>query len=418
MSRLAAVKKTLANKDIKQLIENFFSLAILKVFNLILPFVTLPYLIKTLGFEQYGAIVLALALMQYFQAVTDYGFNLSATRDIARHRHSKQQLSFIYSKVMASKLVLLAISISLILPVIFLVPQFQTDRAVFLLMLPVLIGHTLFPEWFFRGEEKMRYITVLDLSIKLFFTAGVFVFIHKPEDYWIYPLLNGVGYCVVAVVAHYLVNKHFSTSFIAVGVRQTKTTLKNSFPLFVNQFAPNLYNNTTDFLIGLVLGNYSAGVFGAVRRVTDLLSVFNSVVISVFYPYLNRNFKKFSVFSKLYLTFYLVFSICFVFSLNPMFDFLGIQDNNALTVGVLLIIGLYFRGVNNVYATNYLVIVGKDFLVMTITTICSLLGMVLGVMLVVNFGMLGGSINIAVIQFLLGFLAFYYYLKHKGKKLL
>src|SRR5690554_5422016 len=155
MSRLAAVKKTLANKDIKQLIENFFSLAILKVFNLILPFVTLPYLIKTLGFEQYGAIVLALALMQYFQAVTDYGFNLSATRDIARHRHSKQQLSFIYSKVMASKLVLLAISISLILPVIFLVPQFQTDRAVFLLMLPVLIGHTLFPEWFFRGVEKI-----------------------------------------------------------------------------------------------------------------------------------------------------------------------------------------------------------------------------------------------------------------------
>lgn len=65
-----------------------------------------------------------MALMQYFQAVTDYGFNLSATRDIAKHRHSQQQLSYIYSKVMSAKVFLLAISLAVLLPVIFLVPQF------------------------------------------------------------------------------------------------------------------------------------------------------------------------------------------------------------------------------------------------------------------------------------------------------
>lgn len=54
MSRLAVVKKALSNKDVKQLIENFFSLAVLKVFNLILPFVTLPYLIKTLDLSSMG----------------------------------------------------------------------------------------------------------------------------------------------------------------------------------------------------------------------------------------------------------------------------------------------------------------------------------------------------------------------------
>ena len=411
MSRLAAVKKTLANKDIKQLIENFFSLAILKVFNLILPFVTLPYLIKTLGFEQYGAIVLALALMQYFQAVTDYGFNLSATRDIARHRHSKRQLSFIYSKVMASKLFLLVISVSLILPVIFFVPQFQADRAVFLLMLPVLIGHTLFPEWFFRGVEKMRYITVLDLSIKLFFTAGVFVFIHKPEDYWIYPLLNGIGYCVVAVVAHRLVNKNFSTKFITVGVKQIKQTLKNGFPLLVNQFLPNLFNNTTNFAVGLILGNYSAGVFGAIRQVAQLLTVLNSVTTSVFYPFLSRNKNKFEVYSKIYLLIFVILTLVFSISHKFIFRIMNIENVDASNVLYLLVFGVLSIVIYSIYSTNYLIVRGYYVLVMKITAFSSLIGFFAVYPLVKEYGMVGGALNILVSQGLMGTLAFVNYRK-------
>ena len=78
----------LQSEDIRRLLKNFFSLSVLKLINAILPFVTLPYLIKVLGFQQYGAIVLALSLIAYFQSITDYGFNLSATREIAKHRTS------------------------------------------------------------------------------------------------------------------------------------------------------------------------------------------------------------------------------------------------------------------------------------------------------------------------------------------
>lgn len=140
--------------DIKQLLDNFTSLAVLKVANLVLPFVTLPYLIKTLGFEKYGLIVISLALMQYFQAFTDYGFNLSATRDIAIHKHSKSQLSFIYRKVFSSKVILLIFSISILLPIIVFTPQFNEHKELYILMLFMLIGYTLFPIWFFVASKK------------------------------------------------------------------------------------------------------------------------------------------------------------------------------------------------------------------------------------------------------------------------
>ncbi|WP_300648981.1 oligosaccharide flippase family protein [Paenalcaligenes sp.] len=414
MSRLAVVKKALSNKDVKQLIENFFSLAVLKVFNLILPFVTLPYLIKTLGFEQYGAIVLAMALMQYFQAVTDYGFNLSATRDIAKHRHSQQQLSYIYSKVMSAKVFLLAISLIILLPVIFLVPQFQQDKSIYCLMLLVLVGHTLFPEWFFRGVEKMRYITVLDLSIKLFFTAGVFLFIHKPEDYWVYPLLNGVGYLVVMFVAHRLVRKHFSVKFRIVKKQAIRTTLRNGFPLFVNQFMPNLFNNTTNFLVGMVLGKSAAGAFGATRQVVQLVTVLNSVTTTVFFPYLARKADRFAIYSKIYISYISAVVLIFILIHNFLLSFLRINYQAASNVFIALALGAWFISIYSVFSTNYLIVRGYYRAVAKMTVVSSIIGFLSSYPLILIFGVSGGAFNIMMTQGLMSVLAYLKYRKVRG----
>lgn len=92
----------LKSREVKRLLENFFSLSVLKLVNAVLPFVTLPYLIKVLGFQQYGAIILGLSLIAYFQAITDYGFNLSSTREMVQHRKSIRQVSYIYSKTIVT----------------------------------------------------------------------------------------------------------------------------------------------------------------------------------------------------------------------------------------------------------------------------------------------------------------------------
>ena len=297
------------SKEVRRLLENFFSLSILKLVNAILPFVTLPYLIKVLGFEHYGAIVLALSLITYFQAVTDYGFNLSATREIAKHRHSNNQLSYIYSKTILSKIILLIISLLFIFLLIFSIPQFRDDLLIYSLMCLMLIGQTLFPEWFFRGVEQMRYITILDLIVKVGFTLGVFFLIKKSEDYWLYPLLYGVGFLITSIIAHIFIFKKYQINLIFVSLKKISRNLKKNLSLFINQFMPNFYNNTTTFLIGMLLGNNAAGVFGAIRQIINILSVFNAVVSMVFFPYLVRKKEKFYLFSKFYLIGFFVFLV-------------------------------------------------------------------------------------------------------------
>ncbi len=413
---LSKFKKLLKSQDINRLVGNFFSLSILKIFNLILPLVTLPYLIKVLGFERYGIIVFALALIAYFQAITDYGFNLSATREIARHKHSFKQLSYIYSKTVCSKMILLGGSLIFIFTIIIFVPKFQNDSLVYFLMCLVLIGQTMFPEWFFRGVEQMKYITILDISVKIIFTSGVFLFIDKPEDYWLYPLIFGFGYICITILSYILISVKFSLKFYAVGRKVIRSSLKKGFPLFINQFMPNFYNNTTNFLVGLILGNYAMGVFGAIRQVVAFLNVFNSVISTVFFPYLIRFKESFYMYSKIYISFFFIITFI-IYLLHPfIFKLIGIFDEDASALFFILISGVLSIVVYNVYATNYLIARGYDKLVMKITFVISVFGLVASYPLIKYLGLIGGAINIFSCQFLLGITAFFMFKRIEMQK--
>jgi len=405
------IRTALQVEDIRQLMKNFLSLSVLKLVNAVLPFVTLPYLIKVLGLQQYGAIVLALSLIAYFQSVTNYGFNLSATREIARHKSSRKQLSFIYSKTQVSKLYLLLFSLSILIPAVMIVPQFREDLLVYLLMCLMLIGQTMFPEWFFRGVEQMGYITILDLIVKGSFTIGVFVLIKSPEDYWLYPLLYGLGYIFIAIFSHFFIIKKFKINSNLVKFRKVRKALRAGFPLFVNQFLPNLFNNTTNFLVGIILGKSAAGLFGATRQVIQLLTVLNSVVSGVVFPYLIRNKDKFLYFSRFYLGAITIASILLAVLHQYIFNIIGINYDNDTKVFYILLLGLLSIVVYSVYSTNYLISRGYDRVVMKLSLVTSILGFALAFPLIKFFGILGGAFNIFICQFILGAGSYFYFKK-------
>ena len=395
--------------DLNSLIKNFISLSLLKVVNLILPLVTLPYLMRVLGPNKYGAIILALSLMAYFQTVTAYGFNLSATREISKHRNSKKIVSYIYSKTLITKIYLLIACLIILIPLIFITPQFKSDLSIYLLMLLMLVGQTLFPEWFFRGIEQMGYITIADLFIKSFFTISVFLFIQNTEDYWLYPLFFGIGYLVVAIYSNYMIISKFKIHFHYINTDRIFKNLKHGFPLFLNQFMPNLFNNTSTFLVGMVLGKTSAGYFGATTKIIQFQSVFNSVVSTVVFPYIIRNPNNFKKFRALYIFTLLIFSI-FLFMIHELiFRIIGISYENDSLILAILIFGSISVAIYNIHATNFLIARNYDSLALRVTIIASITGFFLSYPLILNLNIIGAALNIFISQLILGLGAYYYY---------
>jgi PST family polysaccharide transporter len=68
-------------------------LYVLQVGSYMLPIVTIVFLARLLGPQGWGGLAFMQAFAGYVMLVVTYGFNYSATREVARHRDDPQFLS-------------------------------------------------------------------------------------------------------------------------------------------------------------------------------------------------------------------------------------------------------------------------------------------------------------------------------------
>lgn len=122
--------------------------------NYIIPLITLPYLVHKLGPESYGILGFSLALIQYFTRLTDYGFNLSATKEIASNKNIND-VSKVYWSVLCCKLILLVISAVILGLAIHLNDFLSANKIVVWCSFIAVLGSLLFPIWLFQGLERM-----------------------------------------------------------------------------------------------------------------------------------------------------------------------------------------------------------------------------------------------------------------------
>ncbi|RZK48107.1 MAG: flippase [Pedobacter sp.] len=396
------LRNSLKSKDAKTLIGNFISLSSLQVVGLLLPLITLPYIIKTISLEKYGVIVFSLALMVYFQAITDFSFRITATRDIAVFKNNIKKVSIIFSKVLIIKAIFLFISFLLISLITIFYEPLQNESLVVIFTMLSLIGNTFFPEWFFQGIEKMKYITILNLTVKILFTLLVFILIKEKSDYWLYPLLLSAGSIIAGFVGILIIVKRYKVRFYIIKKRYLIQTIRGNFPIFINQFFPTLYNNTSIFLLGVFAMPSTIGLYDALKKIIDLSIVFLNTVSRVFFPFLNRRRDAFSNYKNLMLVLSILLFVMITILNKLVIWYLNIFDDNASFILITLAFGIIGYALYDIYGLNYFIVRREDKLVMKNTIISSLVGFILSFPLVYFFGIVGAAINLTLSRFFMG----------------
>jgi len=125
-----------------------------------MPFVALPYIIRTVGAENYGTAVFAQTIISYFSILINWGLDVSAVKDVSVHRNNPTELNKIVSSVLGLKAVLFCISLVFLLVCIALIPYMYRCKQLFLLAFMTCVSEIFFPVWFYQGIEKMKYSEV------------------------------------------------------------------------------------------------------------------------------------------------------------------------------------------------------------------------------------------------------------------
>ena len=404
MKRISEIKKQInKSKDGKTVFANFGYLSLLQVAGYVFPLISMPYLARVIGADGFGKIAFASAIVVWIQTISDWGFNLTATRDVAQNRDDKELVSRIISNVLWARSILTLLSGIILLAVVLLVPYLRENADIILVTFLLVPGYILFPEWFFQAIEQMKYTTFFNLFLKLIFTVAVFVFIHKREDYLMQPLLTTIGYLLCGIGALYLIFKKWGYSLYKPQWGEIFKTIRNSTDVFINNLMPNLYNSFSVMLLGFFGGSTANGIYDGGNRFPVIFYQFQSVLSRAFYPFLSRRPDKHSFYAKLNIVSALIGAV-FLILLSPLVIkiMLGDEFEKSVVVMQILSFSVVFLAMDYTYGTNFLIINHKEKPLRNLTFVSSIIGMSVAIPLVYYFSYMGAAITVLLCRGMLG----------------
>lgn len=399
----STVKTVRRSKDGRILLANFGYLSLLQISSYIFPLLTIPYLARVIGVEKFGKIAFAAAIMIWFRSFMDWGFNLTATRDIAIHRNNHNIVSDIFNNVLWAKVVLMIFSYIILSIMTLTIPLFRDNWQIIAVTSTFLLTQAIMPVWFFQALEKMKFITIFGIISKTVFTFAVFVFIKNESQYLLQPIFITLGNAITGIIAMYMITRKWSYKIKISSKKKIIESIKSSTDVFINDIMPNFYNSFSVISLGYFSGSISNGLLEAGMKFTRFFEQVLGLLSQVFFPFLSRKIEKHNIFIKLNIYSSLLFSIV-VFLLAPfVIKLFYTQDfYNAIIVLRITAFSIFFSSLINVYGTNFLLIKRCEKVLRRITVYSSFIGFALSFPLIYYFDYIGAAVTITLTKALLG----------------
>lgn len=406
------------NHNAQTVVKNFAYLSILQFASYLLPLITLPYLARVIGPSGFGKIAFASAVITWFISVVTWGFDFTATRDVARVRDDKDAVSEIFTNIFWARLFLSIICFLTLVFLIIFIPIFRESSIVLLVTFLLIPGRVMFPEWMFQALERMKFITILRISSQLFFSISVFIFIKTPQDYILQPLLISLGQLVSGAIAMYLIIVKWSYKINKPCIKNMLLTIKDGVDIFINNFAPNLYNSFSTVLLGMYYGEVANGLFSAGGKLITIVQQFVGVLSRSFFPFLSRKIDKHNIYALITLsTTFICSIILFIFAPQFIQLLYSSEFENAVVILRILAFSVFFMSLTNVYGVNFLILKGQEKLLRNVTLKNSVIGMFVAFPLIYFYSYWGAAITVMLTRMFVGISITYKAFKLKNNEI-
>ena len=350
--------------------KNTLYLFLLQGVDKVFPLFVVPYLMITLGAENYGYVGFAFAVIQYLSMLVDFGFNLSATKRIAIAREQgNHELNRIFSATFYAKCLLLFVGTILVVIFSITIPSFQQYSRTILYTYPLVVGTTLTMSWLYQGMGEIRTVAIVTSLCRMLVLPLTFIFIRKTVDYNMAALIQSSVYLLAGFIAIILIFKKRMVSLVSVSLSDIKAELRESCPLFLSSVATSIYTQLFTLILGLTATPVVVGRYVAAERIMRSLcfAIYSPISIS-FYPkiamlgYSDIN-KAQSILKKLVLViFFSMFClsvVLFLFAV-PISDFLGKDYSDLALLMRIMSIAPVFIALGAIYGQFGLVAMGNS----------------------------------------------------------
>ncbi len=389
------------------IVKNTISLLILQGSLYIVPLITFPYLVRVLGIETFGLLAFATATISFFRGVVEYGFNLSATKQIANNKDNTDKISELFNTVIISKFLLSIVCLFFLSLLVVSFEIFLQNWELFFITFLIIFGDLLFPIWFFQGIENMKVITYLQISYKTIFVLLILLFVNNKDDFLLVPLLDSLGSIIIGLFSIFYIKRKYNLKFTFIKKDLILNQLKDGWHIFLSRITVILYTSVNTFVLGLMTNNELVGIYSIAEKIYMAIRGLLNPFVQAIFPYLVRKYKEnkleYLILLKKINIGYAITLIIFSIGTYTFSDYLfylisGKYDLEGQEVLKIFAISIIF-GIGTLYS-SLLVVKGESHLLFKITFICMIINLIFIIPLTYKFNIYGIAYLFLAIQFI------------------
>jgi PST family polysaccharide transporter len=376
--------------------QNSLSLFIVQIARYILSLITIPYLARVLGPELWGLVIFTQASAHWLVVLLDYGFNLSATREIARYRDNEEKISEIVASIIGAFGLLLVGSGLVVLLMGLSIPAFREhpDYLIWSWMIAIAQGSA--PFWYFQGIERMQMPAVLNLIVRTLAVIATFVCIKSADDAWKVLALQGTGGLLVSGMM--LAWMYYQISWRIPSLASSIAALRMGWSMFFFQGSVSLYTTANVFILGLRASASQVAFYGGAERITRsmvyLLEPINKAMFPRMSYLLAHDFKRAANLARISILIMglggLLFAISLVVATPQIVHIiLGEKFEPAIPLLRLLVFLIPIVALSNFLVYQWMMPLRLDNFVNAITISAGLINLFLAMTFTPKFGAMG-----------------------------
>lgn len=404
------------------LLKNISSLTLIQLANYAVPLILIPYISRIVGVENYGKLEYARVLVLYFTILIDYGFNYTATREVAANSQDNKALRNLFSQVILCKVLLFALSSILFGVLVYNDEYLFSIRNVLIVTYLINIGFVMFPLWFFQGIEKIAFISIVNFVIKIGVLALVILFLRSKEDFWIYNLLQSIAQILAGGYAFYLVFKRYNIAFVKVSFSDLVLRFKEGFAVFISTLLVSVIASYSFMVMQGSVSETTVGIYSTAFKLVITIQTLLLVPFSqAFFPYMAKAYlndiddfrgKMKKAFKLLLGLNILVIVFCYIFAELIIKILFGIAYIEAVEPFRYFLFLPLFACLTNLYSYQGLLNMKKDKVFLSIHISVACLTIILSHLVIPVYGLYGTIVLRVLLEISLFVLSYFFYKKY------
>ncbi|MDL4913411.1 MAG: flippase [Enterobacterales bacterium endosymbiont of Blomia tropicalis] len=276
----------------KSLMVNILSLLAYRGASFLFPLATLPYLARILGVEQMGVLALAIACVLYCSTISDWGFNVFTTKDIAHHRDDKERVSQLFWSTFNAKLMLLVLTSGILLSATGLNPAWHPLFFIILANCTTLIGSLFSFGWLMQGYEKLGKTAVIATFGNFCAIPLTFLLVKTPQDTWLAALIPGAVSMISALITLKFVLEMKVIGRYRFEPQEIKQRITDSMDVFIAIAGANLFNSVNVVILASFTSHYMVGIYNGADRLRKAANSVPEQIGSAFFPRVSHLFGR------------------------------------------------------------------------------------------------------------------------------